>query len=208
MKVIAGLGNPGARHAGTRHNVGYMVVDELARRWNVRLDRYEPRFEALLGECQAGEQCVLLLKPQTYMNLSGRSLLAVRDFYKLAHADLLIVCDDLDLPTGRIRLRAGGSGGGQRGLENILLRLAGNDIPRLRIGIGKVPRSLTVDYVLSRFSPDEQVQIERVLVTAADAVECWLNEGIEAAMNRFNRREKRASGADGSANGSPEGDAS
>ncbi len=186
MKLVAGLGNPGPRYARTRHNVGYAVVDELARRWGASAEKYERRYEALLGDGQVADERVLLLKPQTYMNLSGRSLLAVTQFYKLACSDLLIVCDDLDLPVGRIRLRAGGSGGGQKGLENILLRLADNDIPRLRIGIGKVDKSVTSEYVLSRFAPDEREAIEQALTAAADAVECWLDKGIEAAMNRFN----------------------
>ena len=186
MKLIAGLGNPGPRYAQTRHNIGYAVVDELARRWGVRVEKYERRYEALLGEAQVASEQVLLLKPQTYMNLSGRSVLAVKQFYKLADLDLLVICDDLDLPVGRIRLRASGSGGGQKGLENILLRLASNDIPRLRIGIGKVDPSVTSEYVLSRFAPDEREAMERALSAAADAVECWLDRGIEAAMNQFN----------------------
>ena len=166
MKLVAGLGNPGPRYAQTRHNVGYAVVDRLARRWGVSVEKYERRYEALLGDGQVADERVLLLKP--------------------ACPDLLIVCDDLDLPVGRIRLRAGGSGGGQKGLENILLRLASNDIPRLRIGIGKVDKSVTSEYVLSRFMPDEREAVEQVITAAADAVECWLDKGIEAAMNRFN----------------------
>jgi PTH1 family peptidyl-tRNA hydrolase len=191
VKLVAGLGNPGPRYARTRHNVGYAVVDELARRWGVSVEKYERRYEAQLGDAQLADQRVLLLKPQTYMNLSGRSLLAATQFYKLDFSDLLVVCDDLDLPVGRIRLRAAGSGGGQKGLENILLRLASNDVPRLRIGIGKVDKSVTTAHVLSRFAPDERETIEQVVMTAADAVECWLSEGIDAAMNRFNPQRER-----------------
>jgi PTH1 family peptidyl-tRNA hydrolase len=186
VKLVAGLGNPGPRYVQTRHNVGYLVVDELARRWDVSVEKYERRYEALVGQGQVAGQRVLLVKPQTYMNLSGGSVLAVQHFYRLDFADLLVVCDDLDLPVGRIRLRAGGSGGGQKGLENILLRLASNDVPRLRIGIGKVDRSVTTEYVLGRFAPDERERIDEAVATAADAVECWLDKGIEAAMNRFN----------------------
>ena len=186
MKLVAGLGNPGPRYAQTRHNVGYLVVDELARRWGTRVEKYEGRYEALVAEGQAAGERVLLLKPQTFMNLSGRSILAAQQFYKLAFSDLLVVCDDLDLPAGRIRLRAGGSGGGQKGLENILLHLASNDIPRLRVGIGKVDKSVTTEYVLSRFAPDERGLIAEAVTLAADAVECWVDGGIEAAMNRFN----------------------
>ena len=210
MKLVAGLGNPGPRYVQTRHNVGYAVVDQLARRWSVSVEKYERRYEALLGDGQVADQRVLLVKPQTYMNLSGRSLLAVTQFYKLAFPDVLIVCDDLDLPVGRMRLRAGGSGGGQKGLENILLRLASNDIPRLRIGIGKVDRSVTSDYVLSRFTPDERETIEQVVTTAADAVECWLDKGIDAAMNRFNPERGRQTGGESntSTDEAPQGESS
>jgi len=210
VKLVAGLGNPGPRYVQTRHNVGYAVVDQLARRWSVSVEKYERRYEALLGDGQVADQRVLLVKPQTYMNLSGRSLLAVTQFYKLAFPDVLIVCDDLDLPVGRMRLRAGGSGGGQKGLENILLRLASNDIPRLRIGIGKVDRSVTSDYVLSRFTPDERETIEQVVTTAADAVECWLDKGIDAAMNRFNPERGRQTGGESntSTDEAPQGESS
>ncbi|RMF85698.1 MAG: aminoacyl-tRNA hydrolase [Planctomycetota bacterium] len=186
MKLVVGLGNPGPRYARTRHNVGFDVVDLLATRWNTEVSRYDRRFDAMLGEAQRADQRVLLLKPQTYMNLSGKSVLAARQFYKLDLGDLLIVHDDLDLPCGRLRLRARGSGGGQRGLENILLRLGATDVPRLRIGIGKVHKSVTSDYVLSRFAPDELEIMNTTLQTAADAVECWISEGIDAAMTRFN----------------------
>ncbi|MFQ5807779.1 MAG: aminoacyl-tRNA hydrolase [Phycisphaerae bacterium] len=208
MKLVAGLGNPGPRYAHTRHNAGYAVVDELARRWGVDVEKYEPRYEALIAEAQVAGQRVLLLKPQPLMNLSGRSLLAAGKFYQLACTDLLIVCDDLDLEAGRLRLRAGGSGGGHKGLENVLLRLASNDVPRLRIGIGKVDKSVTSAYVLSRFAPDERERIEQAVRTAADAVECWLDGGIDAAMNRFNPR--RGDGARGeqqpSSDDAPEGE--
>ncbi len=188
MKVIAGLGNPGQRYERTRHNVGFRVIDELARRWNAEVTRFEKRFEALVGQAAVGGQRVLLLKPQTFMNLSGRSLLAVVQFYKLPLHDVLVVCDDMDLPVGRIRLRAQGTGGGQKGLENILLRLGSVDLPRLRIGIGKAPARFATQYVLGRFGPDEQETIAAVITTAADAAECWLRQGIAAAMNRYNRK--------------------
>jgi len=186
VKLVAGLGNPGPRYADSRHNVGFGVVDELAARWGVPLTRYDRDFEALVSDCQVHGQRVLLLKPQTYMNLSGRSVLAAQQFYKLALSDLLIVCDDLALPLGRIRLRAGGSGGGQKGLENVLLRLGNTAVPRLRIGIGQVPSCVASEYVLGRFAPAERPQIAQAIRTAADAVECWLREGIDTAMNRFN----------------------
>ena len=191
MKLVVGLGNPGPRYERTRHNVGFVIADELARRWNISVDRYERRFEALLGDGPIADQRTLLLKPQTYMNLSGRSVLAVQQFYKLAPADLLVICDDLDLPVGRMRLRGSGTGGGQKGLENILLRLGCVDVPRLRIGIGKVHKDATTEYVLGRFAPDERETMDETITLAADAVECWLREGIDAAMNRFNVKKDR-----------------
>ena len=188
MKLIAGLGNPGRRYAGSRHNVGYLVVDELARRWRIDAARHDRRCEGLLAEGSAAGQRVVLLKPTTFMNLSGRSVAAVWRFYKLAFADVLIVHDDLDLPVGQIRLRAVGSAGGHKGLLDILRHLGSPEVPRLRIGIGKVYQAATVEYVLSRFEPQEREIIEQTLGRAADAVECWLRDGIDAAMNAFNRK--------------------
>jgi PTH1 family peptidyl-tRNA hydrolase len=188
VKLIAGLGNPGRRYAGSRHNVGYLVVDELARRWRIDAARHERRCEGLLAEGSAAGQRVLLLKPTTFMNLSGRSVAAVWRFYKLALADVLIVHDDLDLPVGQIRLRAVGSAGGHKGLLDILRHLGSPEVPRLRIGIGKVHQAATVEYVLSRFEPQEREIIEQALGRAADAVDCWLRDGIDAAMNAFNRK--------------------
>lgn len=188
MKLVAGLGNPGPRYTGSRHNVGFLVVDELARRWRVSVDKYDRRWEAQIGESQRGDQRVLLLKPQTYMNLSGRAVLAAHRFYKLETSDLIVVCDDMALPVGRIRVRATGTGGGQKGLENILLRLSSTDIARLRIGIGQAPAAFASQYVLGRFAPEDKQPIEDAIVSAADAVECWLSKGIDAVMTRFNAK--------------------
>ncbi len=188
MKLVAGLGNPGPRYADSRHNIGYLVVDELARRWAADVARYHRDFEGLIGEAQALGQRVLLLKPTTFMNLSGRSVAAVRRFYKLATSDVLVIHDDLDLPVGQLRIRAYGSAGGHKGMTDVLQQLATDEVPRLRIGIDKVHPSATVEYVLSRFEPDERPLIETAVTTAADAVACWLRAGIDAAMNQFNRR--------------------
>lgn len=194
MQLVAGLGNPGPRYEQTRHNVGFMVADVLARRWNAGAYRFERKFEALVGEGMLGEQRVLLVKPQTYMNLSGRSVAGVVRFYKVPLEDLLVVYDDLDLPLGALRLRAVGSAGGHRGLNDVLLRLGTADVPRLRIGIGKVHRSATVEHVLNRFSPQEREQMDETIAAAADAAECWAREGIDAAMTRFNQRPKPGDG--------------
>jgi PTH1 family peptidyl-tRNA hydrolase len=186
VRLIAGLGNPGRRYAESRHNIGYRVVDELARRAHIDVARYEGRFQGLLGECQLGDERIVLLKPTTYMNLSGQSVSAVWRFFKLELAGLLIVFDDIDLPVGRIRLRPQGSAGGHRGLSDVIRHFGSEDFARLRIGIGKVRRSATVEYVLSRFEPEEREPIEAAVGRAADAIRCWIEKGIDAAMNEFN----------------------
>lgn len=188
MKLIAGLGNPGPRYADSRHNVGFRVVDELARRWAVDVSRYDRHFEGLVGQAHRSGQPVLLLKPSTYMNLSGQSVAAVWRYYRLGTADLLVVMDDLDLPLGHLRLRAVGSAGGHKGMEDVIRHLGTQNVPRLRIGISKVDRRATVEYVLSTFTAEERPVIEAAIARAADAAECWLTRGIAAAMNEFNRR--------------------
>jgi PTH1 family peptidyl-tRNA hydrolase len=188
VKLVAGLGNPGKRYAESRHNVGFRVIEELARRWSVNEARYDRHFEALVGQAQRAGEPVLLMQPQTYMNESGRSVSAAWRFYKLALSELMLVLDDLDLPVGRLRLRKVGSSGGHKGLTDVIRCVGSADFPRLRIGIGKVHPSATVEYVLSRFEPDEQPVIAAAVATAADAVEVWLRQGIDAAMNEFNRK--------------------
>lgn len=198
MKLIAGLGNPGRRYAQTRHNVGFMVVDALARRWNCP-GAYHARFEAIIGQAQRGPHAVLLMQPQTYMNLSGRSVQAVRQFYKIEPADILVIYDDLDLPPGQLRIRARGSAGGQKGMADVLLRLGTTEIARLRVGIGRVHSAAATAWVLSRFDPREQEVFAAAIETAADAAECWLSQGVAAAMNKYNqppqaRRDQPAGG--------------
>lgn len=214
MKLIAGLGNPGRRYAGTRHNAGFDLIAELARRWNVAEARYEARFEALLAEGNPPAGRVLLMQPQTYMNESGRSVLAVSQFYKLDVRDLLIVFDDVDLPVGQIRVRAEGSGGGQKGMTDVLRRLGRSDIARVRIGVGR-PRVGMTDWVLGKFAPDEQPLADQAVQRAADACECWLARGIDAAMNEFNggkpprenqRRGEEARGPEATRTKPPAGD--
>ncbi len=203
MKLLAGLGNPGPRYAESRHNVGFLVVDELARRWSVAPGRYDRDFQGLIGEAQRGGTSVLLLKPATYMNESGRSVAAVWRYYKLAASDLLVIHDDLDLPVGQLRLRPAGSAGGHKGLDDVIRCLGTEDVPRLRLGIGKVHRSATVEYVLSRFEPEERTTVVAAVERAADAAECWLTRGIEAAMNEFNRRAEPESRGPGASSDAP-----
>jgi len=184
MKLVVGLGNPGRKYEGTRHNVGFRVIDELARRWQVAVDRRQ--FAGLVGQWRTSGQRVLLLKPMTFMNRSGQSVAQATGFYKLALADLLIVLDDMALPLGRLRFRRQGSAGGHNGLEDIIARLGNDGFSRLRIGIEQVGGERMVGHVLSPFAPQEREEIEAAIVRAADAVQCWLEAGTDEAMNRYN----------------------
>ena len=187
-KLVVGLGTPGRQYKNTRHNVGFQVIDELARRW--RMDVTRRQFQALAGLGQPGGQRILLLKPATYMNASGSAVLEAMSFRKIPLADLLVVMDDMALPLGRVRLRAGGSAGGHNGLADIIMRLGADDFARLRIGIEQVSGERMVRHVLSPFTLDEQVVIGPAIVRAADAVECFFTEGLPMAMSRYNRTEE------------------
>lgn len=192
MKVIVGLGNPGERYARTRHNVGYDVIDELVRRHFLSKPRI--KFEAETWEFDLGTERHWLLKPLTFMNLSGRSVRECLEFFQLPPAQLLVVCDDLNLPLGQLRLRASGSDGGQKGLRNIQQQLGTDAYARLRIGIGRPPGSMAAtDFVLARFSKAEMESIEPAIIAAADGVELWSKSGIAAAMNRMNSPADRGS---------------
>lgn len=185
MKVVAGLGNPGREYEGTRHNVGFQVLQTLARRHGG--GRPKQKFEAEVVEIVVRNERVLLLAPQTFMNHSGRSVRKAVEFFEVALSDLIVVCDDLNLALGRLRVRTAGSSGGQKGLENIISQLGSPEFPRLRIGIDRPPGGRdAVGYVLGRFGKAEQAIIETACETAADAVETWVGEGVMAAMNRYN----------------------
>ncbi len=188
MKLIVGLGNPGPKYAGTRHNIGFAAVGRLAQRWGVGPPRLEKRFESLLAETRRAGHRVLLAQPQTFMNLSGRAVGAIVRFYRIDPPDVLVVCDDLALPPGVIRLRASGSAGGQKGLADILRHLDTLDVPRLRIGIGAATDRDASSYVLSRPRPDEQPLLDAALERACEAIECWLSRGIDVAMSLYNRK--------------------
>lgn len=188
MKIVVGLGNPGRKYYGTRHNVGFDVLDLLARRFAA--DPWKNRFQAETTEVLVGSERLLLLAPQTYMNLSGRSVRSAVDFFKASLSDLLLVCDDLNLPTGRVRLRASGSAGGQKGLKNTIDQLGSEQFARLRIGIGRPSAGADVtNYVLQAFSRSDRTVIDEAIEKAAAAVETWATRGVDAAMNQFNRSE-------------------
>lgn len=185
MKLLVGLGNPGRGYDGTRHNVGFEVLEILARRAGMPTRR--PRFQGETAQATIRGCPVLLLWPLTWMNLSGSSVLAARDFYKIEHTDMLVICDDFNLPCNTIRLRSSGSAGGQNGLADVISRLGSTAIPRLRLGIGPVPAGWkSADFVLGKFSASDREQVGLMLERAADAAEEWAALGIQAAMNRYN----------------------
>jgi PTH1 family peptidyl-tRNA hydrolase len=185
MKMIVGLGNPGAKYQDTRHNVGFEVAARLAKQFGSSTPR--ARFQGEIVEANIAGQKVLLLTPLTFMNASGASVLATRDFYKIELADMLVVCDDFNLPLAKLRLRAKGSAGGQKGLDDILRRLGTEEVPRLRIGIGAPqPGRDVAGYVLSRFANDEQPVIAEALDRAAEAAAGWVGQGLEQTMNKHN----------------------
>jgi PTH1 family peptidyl-tRNA hydrolase len=206
MKVIVGLGNPGPKYSGTRHNVGFEVVDYLAA--GPGCSPFREKFEALAAEMKEGEESVLLLKPLTFMNLSGRAVRAAIDFYKVPVEQLLVICDDLALPMGKLRIRMKGSHGGQNGLRNIQEQLGTDAYTRLRIGVG-APEFDAIDHVLSRFKPGERAAVEAAIANAAHAALLWVRQGPAAAMNRYNgadekekpKKEKKPKPADGNPSG-------
>jgi PTH1 family peptidyl-tRNA hydrolase len=185
--LIAGLGNPGPEYAATRHNIGFVVVERLAERWGAVWDTNK-RFNARLAKADRGGRKVTLCQPQTFMNASGEAVAAVSKFYQLPPDRTLVVLDDADLALGQIRLRADGSCGGHHGLESVERQLGTRAYPRLRIGIGrrKDDDREIADYVLGRFTAAERPMMQEVLDRAVQQVECWLTDGIQMAMNKFN----------------------
>lgn len=188
MKLIVGLGNPGKKYEGTRHNVGFDVLAILARRNGS--SGVKSQFQGETADVNIGGERTLLLWPHTFMNRSGSSVVAARDFYKLANADVLIVCDDLNLPLGKLRVRAKGSSGGQKGLEDTIRAVGGDEIARLRIGIGS-PADVhagmdAADFVLGKFAKAERTELDIALNRAAEAAEAWVREGTAVCMNRYN----------------------
>lgn len=184
MKAIVGLGNPGRQYAGTRHNVGFAVIDLLAASPSV--GRFQERFQADVAEAGMGPDKLLLAKPLTFMNLSGQAVRQLLDFYKLSPAELLVVCDDFNLPLGKLRFRRRGTHGGHNGLRNIQEHLGTADYARLRLGVGFPDDHAAVDYVLGRFRPVELPVIRGAVETAVQAAVLWAEKGIDACMNQYN----------------------
>jgi PTH1 family peptidyl-tRNA hydrolase len=185
MKLVVGLGNPGRRYEGTRHNVGFVVLAELARK--CAAGKAKSKFHGLVFDASLGGQPALLLCPETFMNLSGTSVQEAQSFYKIALEDLLVICDDINLPLGKLRLRGSGSSGGQKGLEDVIRRLGTEDFARLRIGVGQPAEGWSwVDYVLSKFTKDEIPVVAEASCRAADAAADWAREGLQYCMNRYN----------------------
>jgi PTH1 family peptidyl-tRNA hydrolase len=182
IRLIVGLGNPGAEYRRTRHNVGFNVVDLLASEWGLTW-QHSKSWHALWAK---GEKAILV-KPTSYMNRSGEPLSTVANFYKIEAAEILVVLDDLALELGRLRLRMEGGTGGHNGLESIIMHFGTETIPRLRIGIGAAPGEGAVDYVLGRFFEEERPVVEKTIARAADAVKCAIDNGVLSAMNLFNK---------------------
>lgn len=189
-KLIVGLGNPGSKYVGTRHNIGFEAIDRLAdsacRDKGPTGPKFQRKYEGLLAEAEIDLERVWLLKPDTFMNLSGRSVRQALKYLNGGLADLLVICDDLNLPLGRLRIRGAGSDGGQKGLRDISAQLGSDAYARLRIGIGEKGESDAADFVLSRFRAGERAMIDDALIRAAQAAAVWSSRGLAAAMNQFN----------------------
>lgn len=186
MYIIVGLGNPSSKYDKTRHNIGFDAIDRLSEKYNIKTDIL--KHKALCGTGLIGSQKVVLVKPQTFMNLSGEAVSSITNFYKCdTDTDLIVIYDDISLDVGRIRLRAKGSAGGHNGIKNIIAHLGSEKFPRIKVGVGNKPAQWDLaDYVLGRFSPAERNIIEETLDTICDTVECIITDGFDVAQNRFN----------------------
>jgi peptidyl-tRNA hydrolase, PTH1 family len=185
IRLVAGLGNPGPEYARTRHNIGFDVLDRLAREWGLTWE-HSAKWETLWAKGERG----MLAKPLAFMNHSGFPLLAIAQFFKIAPQEMLVVIDDFALPLGRLRLRENGGSGGHNGLESIFVQFGTDEVPRLRVGIGSAPREGSVDYVLSRFFEEERPIVEKAIARAAEAVNCAIDKGVVSAMNTFNQAQE------------------
>ena len=189
MYIIVGLGNPGKKYENTRHNMGFIAVDLLAEKYGIKVDKI--KFKALVGEGRIAGRKVLLVKPQTYMNLSGQSVMEVMNFYKEDIENLIVIYHDIDIPTGTIRLRKKGSAGTHNGMRNIVYLLQEDGFPRIRVDIGSESKVDLIHYVTSGVTKKEKDLLEDALTRAADAAACIVEKGIEKAMNEYNIRPKK-----------------
>lgn len=187
MKAIVGLGNPGKKYETTRHNVGFLVIDELAKHLNII--SYQKKFNAHYALVEYQGEKTILIKPQTYMNLSGEAVFSFLNYYKIDIKDVLVISDDVDLPVGMVRIRPFGGAGGQKGLANIIDRVQSNQFPRMRIGIGKHEHMDTADYVLGKFSQSDIPHIIKAVNLAKEASLLFIRENIEATMNTYNNQQ-------------------
>lgn len=186
MKLIVGLGNPGKEYEETRHNIGFKVVDFFAGRKGLTFGKC--REQTLSAEFKHDDEKVLIVKPQTYMNLSGQAVGSLARWHKIEPADIIVIYDDLDLPLGKLRIRARGSAGGHNGMKSIIAHLNTEDFPRIRVGVGRPPvDAQTVDYVLSKFLPAEREVIQQAVSQGAEAIQMWLDKGMTAAMNYYSK---------------------
>ena len=185
MKLFVGLGNPGKKYETTRHNVGFMVIDELAKKWDVTMIP-EKKFKGEIGSVHISGEKVILLKPITYMNLSGESVQATMDFYDLNNDSIIVIYDDLDMDIGKTRGRQKGSAGGHNGIKSLILHLAGEDFKRFKIGIGKSPHGKTIDHVLGRFTEEEMRLIEPAIDSVVRGCEQWITEDFLKVISALN----------------------
>lgn len=189
MYIIVGLGNPGKKYENTRHNMGFLAVDLLAEKYDIKVNKL--KFKALVGEGRIAGQRVLLVKPQTYMNLSGESVRMALEYYKEDTQNLIVIYDDIDIPTGTVRIRKKGSAGTHNGMRNILYHIQTEDFPRIRVGIGSGKKENLISYVTGGVSKDEKTLLEECLAKAADGAACIVEKGIERAMNEYNIKPKK-----------------
>lgn len=188
MYVIAGLGNPGKKYENTRHNMGFITIDQLAEKHDIKIDKL--KFRALVGEGRIAGQKVLLVKPQTYMNLSGESIRDVMNFYKLEPENLIVIYDDIDIEAGTLRIRKFGSAGTHNGMKSVVYQLQSDRFPRIRLGIGSQKKGDLVNFVIGGFSKEEVPVLEEAVSNATLAIECIIEDGIDKAMNQYNTKKR------------------
>ena len=195
MKMIVGLGNPGRPYENTRHNVGFMVIDRLSGQSGISINKKD--WNAVYGKGTIKGEDILLVKPVTFMNLSGQAVQPMLDWYKLTVSDLIVLCDDIHLPLGQLRIRSGGSDGGHNGLASIIRQLGNPGFTRIRMGVDEPPPGFNqADFVLGKFTRQEAGEVEEMVLQAAEAVELIMASGIKIAMNRFNAKKNKSTGED------------